>query len=310
MKFFVNRLIFFVLVLLIGVFFINIAINSKNKSPQYYQLHYDEFLKESNFHNGIILGSSHATHGIRPSYLTLPELTFFNFALNGAGPEFYYKWYNDIFDKMYNKPEFIIFCVEWFLFDPSWLYRRYEHDSEYFPRKIFVNNFLNFQDYDTKTLFLNRYPFLKHNRYKDLKFLFIKDTINSNIFISDEFDNGFIPYEDNNHTIENPNKDIFDNHQLKYFNELLNEWTKDSIAIVFIHMPEYAPLSNYYVHKTDSIFRALSEQYKIPFLNYNIEKRSYINNNIDYYSDWGHLNGKGSIAFSKLLNNDLYNIIK
>mgnify|MGYP001295894242 CR=1 FL=1 len=57
-------------------------------------------------------------------------------------------------------------------------------------------------------------------------------------------------------------------------------------------------------------WKFLPLSYSIPFLNYNMEQWSQINSTKEYFSDPGHLNTKGSIAFTKRLTKDLKNIIR
>jgi hypothetical protein len=80
----------------------------------------------------IILGTSHATHGINPKYLEEKNTgyKFFNFALNGSNPTYYYEWYTKLFKESgYPKPKMIIMGVDWFMFDDGWLWRRLSNDD-------------------------------------------------------------------------------------------------------------------------------------------------------------------------------------
>ena len=60
----------------------------------------------------------------------MPEYSFFNFALNGCVPSYYQDWY-EIFENEahYPKPKAIVWCVDWFMFDTDWLWRRITFDS-------------------------------------------------------------------------------------------------------------------------------------------------------------------------------------
>ncbi len=80
----------------------------------------------------LILGTSHATHGINPKFLEdkNPDHTFYNFALNGSNPTYYYEWYTGLFAEAgYPKPKMIVMCVDWFMFDDGWLWRRIANDD-------------------------------------------------------------------------------------------------------------------------------------------------------------------------------------
>jgi hypothetical protein len=63
----------------------------------HYPLQYDEVFHPKVKADLVILGASQATHGINPRYLESEHLKVFNFALDGAPPSFYLKWYNQIF---------------------------------------------------------------------------------------------------------------------------------------------------------------------------------------------------------------------
>ena len=80
----------------------------------------------------IFIGTSHCAHGVNPRYIeeVNPEYSFFNFALNGSVPSFYQDWY-DIFknEAHYPTPKVIVWCVDWFMCDTGWLWRRITFDS-------------------------------------------------------------------------------------------------------------------------------------------------------------------------------------
>jgi|GEM_PF-656669 len=80
----------------------------------------------------IFIGTSHCAHGVNPLYLeeAIPEHSFFNFGLNGSVPSFYQDWY-DIFknEAHYPTPKVIVWCVDWFMCDTGWLWRRITFDT-------------------------------------------------------------------------------------------------------------------------------------------------------------------------------------
>ncbi len=80
----------------------------------------------------IIIGTSHATHGINPKYLDEANEghSFYNFALNGSNPTYYVNWYDIAFEEAdYPQPKNIIMCVDWFMFDDGWLWRNIFYDT-------------------------------------------------------------------------------------------------------------------------------------------------------------------------------------
>ena len=80
----------------------------------------------------IFIGTSHCAHGVNPAYIeeVNPEYSFFNFGLNGSVPSFYVDWY-DIFknEAHYPTPKVIVWCVDWFMCDTGWLWRRITFDT-------------------------------------------------------------------------------------------------------------------------------------------------------------------------------------
>ncbi len=118
---------------------------------------------------------------------------------------------------------------------------------------------------------------------------------------------GYIPFETkrdlDKKDLANPK---IDPDQLKAFEELLNEFERDKIKVIFVQIPDYIPGRDSSTMESNmDLIKKIAEERNIPFLNYETEKVTEINYNRDYYVDWAHLNGKGSEAFSKLLRSDL-----
>ncbi len=307
MEKFIKYVLFFTFIILVFASVINFAVGRRNKEPAHYKLQYEELVNSKNACNFLILGTSHATHGIRPSFLNLPEMSVYNFALNGSNPEFYFNWYNEIFKKTYQKPEYIIFCFGWYIFEEQWLWRKYEQDAEYFPCYVFINNLINFKRFDTKILLLNRFPFIKHKKIADL--LHIITNKPDMVMPVCDYDRGFIPSENNGPYKLKSTEIRISLKQKKYFEKLIGMLVNDGIKLIFVSVPEYD------IHYSDSQLKSFdickknANKFSIPILNYNIEKRSDLNQQRKYFSDWGHLNSKGSIEFSKVLNRDLSKVL-
>ena len=89
------------------------------------------------------------------------------------------------------------------------------------------------------------------------------------------------------------------------FEKLLDQFEEDGIRIIFVECPEYTgwQSTDRVVHNEE--LAELAEARGIPFLNYNDELASELNDNNKNYSDWGHLSKRGSTAFSKMLAEDL-----
>jgi hypothetical protein len=102
----------------------------------HYALQYREVFDPKVKANVIILGASHATHGINPKYLEDDRLRVYNFSLNGASPSFNLKWYKKIFQPRYPPPQYVIYGVHWGMFDEGLLQRKIEQDSKYYPLRF------------------------------------------------------------------------------------------------------------------------------------------------------------------------------
>lgn len=96
----------------------------------YYGQFYEMF---DNMYNAdtIFIGTSHAAHGINPLYMEeeMPEKSWFTFALNGSNPEYYLDWWEVFLESGYPIPETIVYCVDWFMCDEGWLWRRIDFDT-------------------------------------------------------------------------------------------------------------------------------------------------------------------------------------
>jgi len=280
----------------------------------HYELQYREIAEQKKAIDGIILGTSHGTHGIRPEVLDSLGIRFYNFSMDGGNPKFYWNWYTNIFAPNHPRPAYCIWATDWFLFDTVWLWRQYEQDSEYFPDSVFYAN-LKSAEYDRRSLILNRIPFTKYKSYKDIPNLFRQ--YDESQFIISKYKDGFLPYwpkkivRFKNRYI-NKLKDNYkiSSWQQHFFENLVQRMTSDGIKVILINTPEYGSKNEEYkkiiaLNYLDSF----AQKNGLPFLNYNLGNRCPINDDKDLFTDWGHLNDKGSELFSVILRKDLDSII-
>ena len=304
--------ILFVIVLLLAVV-INYIFGKRYYN--HYELQYKEIVDHKKKIDGIILGTSHGTHGIRPQVLDSLGIGFYNFSMNGGNPQFYWNWYTNIFAPNHPKPKYCIWATDWFLFDTVWVWRQYEQDSEYFPDSIFYAN-LKSSEYSTRSLILNRIPFTKYKSYKDVPNLF--RPYDESQFIISKYEDGFLPYwpqkiEKFKNRYTNLLKDIYkiSARQQYFFESLVKKMKNEGIQVVLINTPEYgSKKEDYEKIIAFNYLDSFAQKNDIPFLNYNLEKRNPINDVKELFTDWGHLNDKGSLLFSMILRNDLDSIIK
>jgi len=277
-----------------------------HETSPHYPLHYEEVFYPKVNADLIILGASQATHGIHPKYLESEHLKVFNFALNGAPPLFYLKWYREIFRPHYRKPAYAIYSVHWVMFDDIFLARRFENDSQYFSFPFFISQLKEFNS--LKALLFNRFAFMK-NRKRVFEKLFHKKRER---YPSEKYYKGFIPFK----TREKLRKTEVTNPRInpvqwKAFEALLNDLKHDGIKVIFVQPPGYlyAREDQHITHNV-RLLKEIAEQREIPFLDYEAEKISSINTNPELFADWTHMNEKGSHAFSKLLRQDLDDLLK
>ena len=267
----------------------------------HYPLQYGEVFHPKVSANMIILGASHATHGINPRYLEKDHLKVFNFSLNGAGPSFNLKWYRKIFQPNYPKPLYVIYGVHWGMFDENLLKRTFEHDSKYFPNQFL---FYEFSDLEAlRTLVMNRFAFIRERKQLSDR-LFRR---HREVYLLSKYYNGFIPYErrgglDRKRDVKPKNSRA----QIRAFEELLDEFEKNRIQTIFVQIPGYLPARHdANILESMQLLNKIAEDRKILFLDYDTKKITNINTDPSMFSDWVHLNGKGSDAFSRLLKSDL-----
>ncbi len=267
----------------------------------HYALHYKEVFDPKVNANVIILGASHSAHGINPRYLEADQIRVYNFSMDGAGPSFNLEWYKKIFQTRYPKPLCVIYGVHWGMFDENLFRRKFDQDSRYFPRHLLLSEFGYLEGF--KTLILNRLAFVRE-RKQLLARIFGKQR---DVYVLSRYYHGFIPYErkgrvEKKREVKPKNSEA----EIRAFEELLDEFEKNKIRVIFVEVPGYLPSrdpSN--IQKTMQLLDQIAEERKIPFLNYDTKIITNINTDPSLFSDWIHLNEKGSDAFSKLLRSDL-----
>jgi lysophospholipase L1-like esterase len=127
------------------------------------------------------------------------------------------------------------------------------------------------------------------------------------VFLLSRYYNGFIPYErrgglDRKRDVKPRNSGV----QIRAFEELLDEFEKDGIQTILVQIPGYLPARHdENIKEGMEVLNRIAEVRSIPFLDYDTKKITSINTDPSMFSDWIHLNEKGSDAFSKLLRDDL-----
>jgi hypothetical protein len=303
------KLLFFFI--LMGILFLLNLWMGREPSP-HNPLQYQEAFHPKVKADLIIMGASHTGHGINPKYLETDHLNVYNFSMDGAGPSFNLKWYKKILEPNYPKPLYVLYGVHWGMFDENLLQRRFEQDSRYFPILFLYKEFLSLKDLHDlrtfKTLLLNRFAFIRGRRQlAERIFRGMGD-----VFVLSRYYHGFVPYErkgrvDKRRDIKPKNSEA----QIKAFEELLGAFEKDKIEVIFVQVPGYLPArESANIKESMQLINRIAMERKIPFLDYDTERITNINTDSSMFSDWVHLNEKGSEAFSKLLKSDLESYLR
>jgi hypothetical protein len=310
MKFGLRQKVLFFFIFFVLLFLINLWMGRESNPQRPFQ--YNEVFRPKVKANVVIFGASNTAHGINPKYLEEGHFKVYNFSMDAAGPSFNLKWYKKIFQLYYPKPLCVIYGVHWGMFDENFAQRRFEQDSNYFPGEFLFREFLGAKDLDdlerVKTLFLNRFGIFRE-RKKLPNRLFRGER---NVYVLSGFYNGFIPYEregglDKKKDITAKNSEA----QIKAFEELLDEFEKNRIEVIFVEVPGYLPARNpSNIEEGNRLINKIAEKRKILFLDYDTRRITNINTDPSMFSDWIHLNEKGSDAFSKMLKGDLEGLFK
>lgn len=344
----------------------------------YYGQFYEMFENQYNA-DTIFIGTSHAAHGVNPKYIEAenPDRSFFNFALNGSNPQYYLDWWQVFLESGYPIPETIVYCVDWFMCDDGWLWRRIDFDTNPdcpvdIMRKIVkaekrqaktesdlgaesdtgsetdtapgTESLANdsektripWWDVDeVLTYAFNRIPFIySRDRIPEMlsyyahggKIEVPQEPVGTEITeelpevpvyrheyltdsdgnITSEFYKGFEPWErayDGTPMDQGCNDNPA---QWEAFTALLDLFDGYGIHVVLVEVPEYVPGRNEWkMEENNARIAEIAAERGLTFYNYNGERYSAINDDYTCFSDWGHMNYKGSTDFSKTLAGDL-----
>lgn len=344
----------------------------------YYGQFYEMFENQYNA-DTLFIGTSHAAHGVNPKYIEaeIPDRSFFNFALNGSNPQYYLDWWQVFLESGYPIPETIVYCVDWFMCDDGWLWRRIDFDTNPdcpvdIMRKIVkaekrqaktesdtgaesdtgsetdtapgTESLANdsektripWWDVDeVLTYAFNRIPFIySRDRIPEMlsyyahggKIEVPQEPVGTEITeelpevpvyrheyltdsdgnITSEFYKGFEPWE-RGYDGTPMDQGCNDNPaQWEAFTALLDLFDEYGIHVVLVEVPEYVPGRNEWkMEENNARIAEIAAERGLTFYNYNGERYSAINDDYTCFSDWGHMNYKGSTDFSKTLAGDL-----
>lgn len=274
-------------------------------NPQY-PLQYGEAFRPNVKADVIILGASHTAHGINPKYLEEGDLKVYNFSMDGTGPSFNLKWYKRIFELRYPTPACVIYGVHWGMFDEGVAHRKFEQDSQYFPFQFLFSEFRHVKELET--LVLNRFALIRER--KQLTERLFRGTRRA--VVLSKYYHGFVPYERQGGLDKKKELTIkISEAQINAFEALLDEFEKNKIQVILVQVPGYLPARDgLNIEESMKLIHKIAEKRRILLLDYDTDKITNINTDRSMFSDWIHLNEKGSDAFSKLLKGDIASFLK
>ncbi len=254
----------------------------------------------------VIFGNSTSFVGINPRYLEPLGHKVFNFAFLAACPDYYITMYDQIFRTYYPKPKLIIYGTDCMLFDPHRpTGRHFLGDCEYFPWPVFLESLRD--PYNSKMILLiNRFPILKargelrgwiQGRASVKKM--VEASYNGNTPILEQ---GDIHKELHPGIKESVTKDL---------DTFLGMLEKDGIPVVVVQTPAYLPgmKINDDIRKHNEKIASIARKHNMPFLDYNGDRVSHLNETPECFALATHLNQKGSIEFSKRLCSDMAEVL-
>ncbi len=294
----------FSLVLLSIFTALNIFQSFYNNEPGHYALQYTAAENPSVPFNSIIIGTSHATHGIRPAVISDNQAQYYNFALNGGNSQFYLDWWDRVLLPNHPKIDRCIVSVDNFFVGTKNL-RKLEQDAEHFSADLINQLFLD----DTATakgeILVNLLPALKY-RTRILESLQLSQ--GDNDYLMKEYDNGFVPFETPRdeklfRPLQKKDRGISE-IQKGHFVKLLQRISQSVNDIVLVIPPEYGTDQNEYKSLREFL-QFIQSQSGIVFLDFNGPLSQPEFQDASNYSDPMHLNGKGSLLFSEYLGTAL-----
>ncbi|MBQ4354543.1 MAG: hypothetical protein IJC71_06585 [Clostridia bacterium] len=361
----------------------------QNKNRTYYHYYGQYYELFNNVYNAdtLFIGTSHASHGVNPLYIeeNFPNRSFFNFALNGSVPSYYLNWYNILKrEANYPIPRTVIYCVDWFMFDTGWLWRRISYDEPAdmplgmmraikkkeeasqntgtdqtgdasgedtavteqkeltILEKIKAANPKKIDD--VMTVVLQYFPvFSSRDRLPEMfrwmlgekqpipaplteaeleeiaqsyegdaqipvyEHNYLKDSAQN---LTHLYYKGYIPWDVRYGGGTGGMSCNYAESEWTAFTALMEKFKEDGVEVIFVEIPEYNAKNAGSRKKYNEKIAAYAEENGIPFLNYNMELKSEINDDHTNYSDWGHMNLAGSTKFSEILGEDLKEVLE
>ena len=271
-----------------------------------YKMKYDELLTRNKNSDILVIGTSHGGHGIVPSLLKVSGHSVYNFCFDGAPPSFNYDLYTKVIAKYYTKPRLIIYDVSSFMFDKQ-MERKFSDEYKYMPARM------NFEISGSGSSIMMPYDYLRITHesdiYKALLSTF-KDKKLDRLQIK-YYDNGFVPNQTEFFLNEQKTAVVNKREEMESFDKLVRYIKSQQVPVIFVETPDYTPGIKHAesARRTNGLIKAYADINSIPFLNYNEEFKSDINDQQGLFSDENHLNSQGARTFSSRLKDDIDKLI-
>lgn len=288
--------------LFFGLFIITVVVLTMRFNamyPDYSAQQFHELFHGTHPADMIVIGSSTAVHGYDPSII---GPNFFNFGLMGAQPHFYREWYQ-IFKQYHPAPKTVIVSLDWFSGGANRANIQGNdlalvQVSRYLPLRVLVPLFWHASLSDKGKMLANMIPILGIG--PDIKYFFVHrdDPAMAG------YDRGYMPLDGSiDLSQEMPRTFKADAVFLKDVADLLDDIQAQGSHIILVQMPIYQPQT--IAGLDGSVFQKLATERNIPYLDYNADRASALNQNTALFGDWSHLNREGSRVFSTQFRKDI-----
>lgn len=245
-----------------------------------------------------VLGNSQSAYGIIPSLLKIPGHKVHNYSFPGASPSYNKDLYERYLARYQEKPKLIIYGVSWFMFD-----------SKVPPRKVAQDH--QFVPWGVEMLRVPPHERLYLIHQNDVLSRMFKRPKDKTILV-DKYDDGFVPLEekylDRRTKVEPRVKNS--EKEMSSFLELVSMIQANGVELLFVEAPEYnRGVQCESILPNEELLWSLARSRRIEYINFNRERRSEINDDPSYFGDQRHLNYAGAQRFSKMLSDDINDLI-
>lgn len=248
---------------------------------------------------GMVLGSSKALYAIRPRDLA-PLGDYFNFAIASADPA-YLAWWWSLYRAHHPAPEVVLLGIDWAHLS-VFPHRAREIDSEFWPWPMFGMALIE-PGADVRKLLLNRFPLVKDR-------LVLRDALLGKRRLGtsemSRYDRGWVPIDDRSPNLtQKPWRSItVVADRVRELETLVGRIHGDGARLVLFQTPEYRPLSRHHP-EANAVIARVAAGVGVPFLDYNGDRASALNENVGHYRDWQHMTEAGAAAFGPVFRRDV-----